>query len=210
MVFRRKRYLKKRVYRKRKNYIPKAYKRFVKNTLAKRVEYKYHTAYYVPSSIPNNGLITNLVDIPQGVLDTERIGDQIRLATITFRYVVTVGDSFNFLRLIIFQFKANNSLNPGVSAILNGTSPTYLSQYSVDNNQIFQILYDRTHRLDTDDPAKVVIGKCNMKYCKRKLQFQAGSNTIGTGMIYALAISDSAQAPHPGIIGEFNFWYSDS
>lgn len=210
MVFRKKRYLKKRVYRKRKNYIPKSYKRFVTKTLAKRVEYKYHTAYYNQPSVLNNGVVINLIDIPQGVLDTERIGDQIRLATITFRYVVTVGDNFNFLRLIIFQFKSNNSFNPAVSAILNGTAPTYLSQYSVDNNQTFQVLYDRTHRLDTDDPAKVVIGKCNMKYCKRKLQFQAGSNTTGTGMIYALAISDSGNAPNPGIQGEFNFWYSDS
>lgn len=210
MVIRKRRYLKKRFFRKKKNYVPKSYKRYVAKAINKKAEFKYHTAYYNPSSIPNNGTVTNLTNIPQGLLDTERVGDQIRLATITFRYVVQLGDNFNFLRVIFFQFKNNNALPPSVSAILNGTSPTYLSQYSVDNNQTYQILYDRTHRLDTDDPAKVIIGKCNMKYCKRKLQFTAGSATVGTGMIYALAISDSSASPHPSVTGEINFWYTDS
>lgn len=209
MVFyKRKAKFRRRYRRKRK--VGKTVKRFVKAQINKNLEYKYHTAYYNPSSIPNNGTVTALINISQGLLDIERVGDEIKLRTITFRYTVTVADNHNFLRFIIFQFKTSNVFPPSVSSVLNGTSPTHLSQYNVDNRSNYQVLYDRTHVMDTDDPAKIITGRVNMKYCKRKLQFIAGSPTQGTNMIYALAISDSSAAPNPSIIGEINFWYTDA
>lgn len=195
-------------YRKK---VPRPIVSFVKKQINKNLEYKYHTAYYaVSGGVPNNGAVTALIDIKQGVLDTDRIGDEIKMRTITFRYVVTVADSHNYVRFILFQMKSPNNVGPGVTYVLNGSAPTYLSQYSVDNRSNFNILYDRTTSVDADDPAKVVIGKANMKYCKRKMQFQAGSNILGTNMIYALAISDSSSTSHPSITGEINFWYTDA
>lgn len=214
MAFRR---FRKRPFRKTGNRyrkkVPRPVVSFVKKQINKNLEYKYHTHYYNLSTaaggVPNNGVVTRLIDITQGTLDTERIGDQIKLRTITFRCVATVADSHNYIRFILFQMKTPNNVGPSVGWVLNGSAPTYLSQYSVDNRPNYQILYDRTIRLDADDPSKVVIGRANMKYCKRKIQFQASSDKLGSNFIYALAISDSSAPTHPTIWGEINFWYTD-
>lgn len=202
-------YKRKPIYRK-KTTVPRTFKKFVKTQINKNLEYKYRTAYYNPGGIPNNGTVTSLINISQGLLDTERVGDEIKLRTITFRYLVQIADSSNVLRIIIFQLKQQNTFAPSVASVLNGTSPTYLSQYNVDNRSNYQVLYDRTHITDYNAPVRIVTGRVNMKYCKRKIQFIAGSPTNGTNMIYALAISDSSASPHPGVTGEINFWYTDA
>lgn len=211
MAFRRRRFY--RRFRRRNfrtSKVTKPVKRYVKSQLAKNIEYKYNTYYFGPSSIPNNGVVYNMISIAQGMGDTQRIGDTIKLKTITFKYSVTNADTYNITRLIIFQWKMNNSYPPTFTNVLNGTSPTVYSQYNVDNRQNFQVLYDRSHTTDADDPIKIVRGRINCKYAKKELTFYAGSASNGNQLIYALAISDSSASSHPLIEGEFNFWYTDA
>lgn len=211
MAFRRryyKRFFRKNPYRARKK-VSRPVKRFVKSQINKNLEYKYHTHYYSASPLVA-GQITQLLNITQDVTDVARIGDIIKLRTITFRYSVTAASASDFLRIIIFQMKENNSWSPNVGYVLNGNSPTFLSQYSVDNRPNYQILYDRTHKVDLDDPTTFRVGRVNMKYCKRKIQFYGGSSNNGTGIIYALAISNANTAPGPKIEAEINFFYTDA
>lgn len=211
MAFRRRRFyrrFRRRNFRNRKVTIP--VKKYVKSQLAKNIEYKYRTLIFGTQPVVVAGNVYPLTNIPQGLLDTNRIGDVIKLKALTFRCEMIGHSLFNYIRMIIFQWKSLNALPPAVTAVLNGISPTYLTQPKVDNRPNYQILYDRTFKMDPDNPSIVLNSKARLKYAKRDLIFNAGSATQGTNLIYLLLISDGIGSTNPDFKGEFNFWYTDS
>lgn len=207
MVFRRQ--FRKR-YRKKSTKAPKAFKRYVKRQISKSVENKYITTYVSGTGVINSGNVFPLITISQGLTDQNRIGDRVTMKRLTFRYNISTGDSTNQVRVIIFQYKAVNFLSLTPSVVLNGSSPTYLSQYNWDGRSQFAVLYDKTHAVNTDLPSRTFVGRAKMKWAKRQIMFQAGSSTVAANSLFLLMISDSSATPHPTIDGEFNFFFTDA
>lgn len=190
---------------------PYTVKRYVKKQLSKIVEYK-HLLANVSMNPPNNGTVIGVINIPQGVSDQERIGDKITVKSIRLKYSLAIGDATNYVRFIIFQWKQNTVYTsaPTVPSILASVTPTIYSQYNWDNRSNFQILYDRTHTLLSNRPNVFVTRRINIKYLAKQLQFVGGSATVGSNMIYCLAISDSSAVPNPGILASFDIVYVDA
>lgn len=171
-----------------------------------------------PQTVDSTGTVTCLSIITQGDSDEERIGDQLYLRSIQIMWNAEIADTFNYLRLIIFQWFpqvtdtqnspptiANNILFAGTSAQENYNMPYYH-----DSRYLFRILYDKTVTVSTDFPCTKRFVHTITKGFKRKLQYFASSSTNGMNQIFVLKISDSTAASHPEINSAFKLNFSDS
>lgn len=136
---------------------------------------------------------------------SERQGDTITPTRLIVRYNWTVGDQYNSVRLILFQWKPDSNSFPP-TAILNnvidlstlGGNGAPLSRYIFDQKN-FHILYDSTHDL-VDTASNMTLSRTVNIYGKklRPIRYTNGGN-LGHNNIYAIVLSDSSAAPHPAI-----------
>lgn len=158
-------------------------------------------------AISNTPTLTHLTAIPQGDdnvnLSTKRQGNEIMIRSLQVRGDVSVADSTNLVRIIIFRWLGKST--PLASSILDVTTATtdyYKAHYVLDSSSSFlenyRILYDRTIALavDSKDSATVKFIKKWKQGLKVEYYNIAGSN-FSTGTIWMLAVSDSAAVTHP-------------
>lgn len=182
----------------------------VKKQVKKMSEWK-HLTTLSGVAVDTTGTVVDLSAVPQGDTDVSRDGDQLMASSISFRYHVTVADSYNITRVILFQWYPQT--NPGVSDVLNvAAGLEVLSPYETDKASQFKILYDRSHT--TNQPysggafSTQVVSK-KIRIPRSKMQFVAASTT-GSNKIYALYISDSAVATHPQMSSVYKLNFRDA
>jgi len=191
--------------------VPTNVKKYVKEQLNETVEHKYFLASDSATTVDFGGAVYDKTPVPQGDTDVTRDGDKIKLEEISFRYTVQIADTTNVFRVILFQWHPSSS--PGITNILLtvGSANGVNSALTVDYEQQYKILYDRTHYLNnvavpqTGLTEAVVIKKGFQK----QMQFIAGGTT-GTNHIWAAFISDSAAATHPSINSSMRIRFSDA
>jgi len=190
----------------------------VREMIRGEVELKYGTYDTTNFAVPLAGSFTKLTPMAQGVGKSARVGDEVHLRSLTFKYTITVGavglvsvaDQYNAVRVVVFKYleddglaSPNNNILSAASAnnTLNPINPDYRDQYKV--------LYDHTHVVfnapiwngsavswqhgvggtyATEVPIKVPL--------QGKINFQQGAVT-GVGHIYMACWSDSAFTPNP-------------
>lgn len=121
------------------------------------------------------------------------------MKSLRFGYDLTVADSSNIVRVIVFQWKPSTTLVvPTIGDIITASTTTIatLSQYVWDFKSQYTILYDRRHILSTDFPRIQVRRFINLKYAKKEVECY-NATTAGSSHIYYIAISDSTAATHP-------------
>lgn len=212
MAFRRKLVRRPRRFRKKSTAIVPRIKKYVKRQINRNIETKYVVNQFNPAYVDVFGHFYTLNTIQQGLTDGERIGDSINFKRCFFKYTIVraATESYNFVRVIIFQYKQNNTVAPSTTTILNGSNPTYLSQYNYDNRFNYAILYDKIHSVNNDRPAITVRSRTFNKWAKKKIQFANGTSTQGTNHMYVFVISDSTIPQGPQITGHFVFQYTDA
>lgn len=125
--------------------------KMVRNTL----EHKHHefTTAYVNGTAPyptdTNGRIDDMTAITQGILDTDRIGDQLTYTSITMRMLVFSPNTSTqqtgfFVRSIGFLWREDSV--PVIGDILQTTSSIVdiISSYEYHSKTVRKILWDKT------------------------------------------------------------------
>lgn len=147
--------------------------------------------------------------IPQetsSATDSVRVGDEVRVSSIQFRYYLTCADTTNVIRLILFQWHQDDT--PAGSDILGSTSQPLTSPYRKDTKGHYTILWDKTHHLTLGNNS-VVGGKGFIsRGFKRKIRYDAATTT-GQGKFFLLNVSDSSAATHPYYYWTFQINYKD-
>lgn len=199
--------------------------RQVKRVIAVRQELKYLNVTQSGIGISNTPSVVLVSGISQGVTDSERDGDRVMLRKIYLRWNATGGDTYNFLRFIVFQWKPDNSVGPTATDILlNGSSGfvDFTSQYNHDKRALFKIMYDKVIMTVGDGSQTALTAypyQSNFLHYNKKtlivpnkqLQYDAASATQGQNQIYVLTVSDSAVAlPHPTISYTMKILFTDS
>lgn len=139
-----------------------------------------------------------------------RNGDKLTPHSLKARLFWIAGDAYNIVRTIFFRWKPNTAWRiPIVGDILQVTASvvTPESPYVWDYRNQFEILYDKTHFVDTYRPTKMIVFYKRLK--AMKMAFDAGGVT-GSNKIYCLVISDSAAAPNPNFQLYTRFTFQDS
>lgn len=179
-------------------------------TVAKRSQYaevKHHTGTV---SAGVTGSIINLSPVPQGPTGVDRTGDEIKALELGFNYVVhtnplTTGTLLSEWRLIIFQWKQNNSNVPTPADILYNVPAGLASQqfYNSSRRPTFQVLYDSGGNLAGPYAAAndKIIGqnvtglvKAKIKIPRSVMVYDEPSSTNGTNQVYAYFGSSGTSA----------------
>lgn len=216
MPYQRKRRYTRKPYKKAKGAkLNTRQKKEVKLILAKNMELKSFDN--IGSASPDTaGVIAKWFSIPQGSGNAQRIGNDITGTHIELRYDITLSDSYNKVRVIIFQWALDDGVDvPTVPDILYlGTGNYFNALYSFDNRDKFKILHDRRYLLEatsvgtTSTPLSSPTYK--LKIPHKQLKFNGAGATTGRFMIYQLTISDSVAVPHPSVNTNVRLVYRDA
>jgi len=171
----------------------------------------FGTAAYTYSSV---------VDVPQGTGDSARIGDVLEPARLHFViHLVRNPATSNVdevIRIVIFQWRPQFSLQPPTSAVLWKNDPiasavTPFSEWIKDARSSFIVLYDRrfvmTGLTATTEGARVITFHVNLRRALKQLQYVAGSTTDATNKIFIGTCSSTATTP-PVLTwrAQFSYW----
>lgn len=230
---------KKKTFRKR--YVKRTYKRKPKTNFRKKVmkivegvkqvkhtqlEYQFsvNTGYTLaaPISYPSQGVAAFNNDETDNNEEGQRIGNTIFPRSFLFNYSLTIGDTTNFVRVVIFEWLVpinNSSEIPGAGDIFENpsTSYSYLSPLNYDNRKNYHILHDKVYKMVTNGSNEIMVGKLTFyaKNYRNKKWIFIGDSQSGTsasltkGNTFLFATSDSSLPPHPQLSFSTRLTFTD-
>ena len=161
-----------------------------------------------------NGVAYSAIVVGQGTSDKNRIGDQITITRIRFRWNVgytSASLASNQFRMVIYRDKTatigttvTNVLDNNLVATVNACQ----APYEEDKRMNFEILYDKTVLLDTVSRFAAQGSYDHTFKTPKLMQYDAGTNTPNKGAIYIMFITD-ALAPALGTDWNSRIWYTD-
>jgi hypothetical protein len=180
--------------------------------LNKNLELKYLAITdntYGAISYNGTDFVQSMTSVPQGDTDSTRDGDRLKIKEVRFRVGVKTGSTTpTFLRIICFQWKPDTT--PVYANILldqHNTSAAPLSDFTHDTRQMYHILSDDLVQVDTVAHPATCVERSIKSGFEPYIQYQAGSSSTATNMIYVLAISDvSSNGPQVILFGKLLFY----
>lgn len=190
---------------KKKKYVRPAVKKYVKRQLKKRIERKYINRQFDLTTAAV-GSVNKIMDVApnQGLSDSQRVGDRIRLTSINLSYTLRQLGGPNYLRVILFQWKGDDSnYTPVVNDIIStgaGSNIPIITPLKHDhkNGKHFNILYDKVHSLQANGTDTVYVKKWLTRGFARDMQFINGTQK-GPNQLYMLEIADTGTGVPTGV-----------
>jgi hypothetical protein len=153
-------------------------------------------------STPTIQLVTG---VTQGVGVTQRIGDAIKLESLTFWWDCSTqnADIFSGVVIVFFQYLENAIVGPPTAAVLLEYPGNVLSPFNWSNSPIYRVLYQRglfqsgTASVPTSSGYQGDLGvNIPLNSAKPFVKYAPGS-IQGFGNIYLMVYSNSIIAPTP-------------
>lgn len=199
----RKRFYKKRGYRKGR-YMSK-FKRLQKTVYKMKdavgnPEYKHYTGEYIDLSANYTGNVYNLSNfIDQGISDTERIGDNIKMQRLVIRgsFIQKNADSRAQIRLMIFKDKENSVVATDDILSSTGSVSSIFSPKLNDVKFNTKILYDKRFSSVNNTSAEIRNFNINIPL-NFYTQFAGGTSDVATNALKFLLISTNSVATAGG------------
>lgn len=191
---------------------PRTLAKAVKRQVNRMAETKRLQKAYDLAVASSPALILQLLQVPQGTGEGQRVGDHITLQKVMLRWQITAADNTNTVRFILFQWKQYTG--PAGTDILNLTAPDFsalpfIAPYNVLTDSSYKILMDRTYTVDADDPV-IRTQKLIYKGILQKINFQNAAGTSSVyNQLYLLVVSDSGATSHPTIKVTADMFYKD-
>jgi len=182
-------------------------------------EVKYFDLLSLANSIGAGATLFPLSIVPQGSAQSTRVGDFIRTRRLVFNYsLYTVNsDIVTTVRLIFFRWHPSTALAfPVVANILESpVSSNVLSHYNFQLQEDYTVLWERQYNVAGTTTAPTVtssIGATGQSVPLKgnnNIDFSLAS-TMGSNLIYLLAISDSSLTPFPLLNFSTRLYYEDT
>jgi len=176
----------------------------VKKLITAKEELKFFDTAAGYTQIDRTGRLTILSNVPQGVAQFNRVGDELEMKYIEVRLnayynsLVINTDVEHKLRVILFRWRDDTSVHypvigdiveTGGASVGCTVSPyTWATKHQKD----FTVLYDKTFSMSHDQGA--IIGQKFDLY-NQKVVFDRGAAT-GAGNMFLLEMSDDASGAH--------------
>jgi hypothetical protein len=185
-------------------------KQIVKSLLKEVQELKIFVTQGTSVATDYTGAVYDMSAVTQGDTDVSRDGDRIQIAELSFKWTAVVGDAYNLVRCILFQWIPDSAVGtPPVTNVIqtNGSINAPLSYRSIDFVKDVYVLYDKTVYVQTYHPVEVnsVVLR---KFHDKQMQFTGA--TSRTNGLFLLLISDSSAATHPAVNYYCTLRFTDS
>ena len=211
-------YRKRRYRRRRRRYRKKSTQAVAHRALnlAKKVAFASEVKYH---DVAINSLVDwdgagpiDLANISQGFSDNNRIGDQIRITSINFKWICyNLNSGCSYVRVIVIRDTQDAISDINQVLQQTGNLPSFQSHYVHDIRPQYSVMFDKYFHIDNvkqDSSAQRWYKKLNFK-----VQYVASSTSvISKNQIKAFAISDvSSQATNkPELYGFMRLNYYDN
>lgn len=189
--------------------IPRSIKQYVNRAVNRSEEVKYFDTAInnTASSVSFYGL--DCLAIPQGMARNNRIGDDIMVKKVTFKFMLQPGDHFNICRVLIATAPTANPLSSTslVSSLLTG-GPTDDVTLWLDSMACPKYVAAVGNAADQ---SMVPISYTVSKKVNWRVRYLSGTtqNPVNR-LLYLQLHSDSAAPPHPGVYGFARVYYTDA
>lgn len=177
----------------------KEVRKIAKSAARADLEVKFWNTAITEFSVTSVGSNIAFSDIAQGLLDSNRIGDEIKPIHLRVEGLASAGDIRSTLRIILYQYLAlvdTGVAQPTYKDILNDlydqTEYATLSPRNMDKKSLFHILADRTLTLSPGNGQKRF--SFDKKVNLRKINYVDASATNCTGRVLCLIVSDNTTA----------------
>lgn len=199
-------------------------RRYVRRAIDRVAEKKYVQFTWTPTSpgsVAGVGTIpvgTEITSVAAGTGDSNRIGDQIMARSVRIRGIInsplTVPDSYNFVRVVIFQWQRTPDTDPGQAGVFCFQSDTFsiTAMYNHDRRYNYRILWDKVWKVVPGATVPAVFFKKLLRIKKRRIQYAGAATSAFNGGAYPigiLVVSDSALDNHPIVRMEIKFNFKD-
>jgi hypothetical protein len=168
-------------------------------------------------------VFTSVTDVPQGVTDQNRIGDEIRSLSLHLKveFVKNVASTavVDYCRLMVVQTRSQFTLAPPNATTLFLNDPivgtvNYRSEWIVDGNMAFKVLYDKLHILPGISTATGAAYRkeffVSLKRTIKKIQFINASTTDALNKIFFGVMSNTSSTNIPNCSVTAKFRFSDA
>lgn len=211
--------------------LTKRQKHQVKSIIGRSSEVKYWTYGFGLSNVTNSPGITNIMAIPQGVADGQRVGDNVRLKKLKMEFQLVSGDIYNTCRVMIIQYHSNQATAPVLADIfdVSATGAEYVMcpVPAQQKEKKVKILYDSVHILpqtyastSAGAAGALIPTSASVKHWKKtlygkklgskQLRYDPGSTNISNGSIWIVYTSDSGGITHPQLYFNMRAEYTDT
>jgi len=157
-----------------------------------------------------------LSSIPQGVAQSQRVGDTVRLLKLDIRLniVAATTDVTNICRFVYFVWKQNDaSVSPASGSVFESPASNGLNtHWHFEGRQYYSIIHEDTFNLCGYPTSPASNSQITQNYSialnDRKITYNLGT-TGGTDNIFYQNFSDSVVAPVPVYNIVARLWYYD-
>lgn len=164
-----------------------------------KIEEKYFNSFVSGSTVIGSPYTLLCGDIPQGISDTQRIGDEVKLTRIRYSITFAAGVVSGSVRFVLCQYNSTVLAATGIAGtqvLFDSTGPNNLTsvynQDQLDGNQL-RIIVDRTVVVSTSGQDHAHIEGTVTSGFTHQVQFLSGLTT-GIGKVFAFAWTDAASA----------------
>jgi len=186
--------------------------------MLKGAEPKYFDFLSVANSIGAGSTFFGLVGIPQGVAQSQRVGDFIQPLRLLFNFSLYTAntDIITTVRLIFIRWRPSDIVAPVIANILETpASANVLSHFNFQLQESYDVLWDRyfsASGLATAPTVASNFGGNHLNIPLKKnpeIDFGLGLQS-SVNAIYLIAISDSSLAPFPQLNFNARLYYEDT
>lgn len=191
--------------------VSKAVNRQIRKQLNKAIESKHHDYLMNSSGVDFSGTMHDLSQVNGGNSSITRVGDKIQPSQLDLRWQVTIGDTTNSIRMILFQWHPDDATDlPTTTEILQtiAVPEAPQAQYNTNFRSQYRVLKDVTIPLGASS-RETVTGRWLINKHMRPIHYNFGAVT-GVDKIYLMVISDSGAVPNPGFIGRWRMYFKDA
>jgi hypothetical protein len=188
------------------------------NKLKRRHELKYFDVFLNTQNSTATVGISLLTTIPQGVTQSQRVGDSVRLVKMEVRFNVTLANSdiYAIMRWFFFRWRVPTSTANPTGALLFSLSTTQgvYTTLNYENKSMYTLIsqdfFENLSGIATAPTNNSQINRVlTINLNDSLLQFELGGVTTGTGHLFFTNFSNSAIAPQPVYTFVSRVWYYD-
>lgn len=193
----------------------KRWRRAVARVIDQRAEKKYNDFILAATGIPGSGLVIEWATVAMGTSDNQRIGDQIRMRQLLLRTLLTFGDTYNTVRLVVLAWKFPSSVSvPNTTLILeDAVSNPLISPLNRETMQKgwMKPMYDKAFSMTEGNRPQVYR---TLKFFGKRLPWKrvefVDATTFAAPTYYMFLVSDSIAVPHPTVAVHFRSVFTDT
>lgn len=208
---------------------PSNVRRIARSVFNKNTETKMHQTHMNETSINTfqQGTFFDPMDIDQGTLSSQRIGNKINLTGFQFKGVLNNnGANTNYLRMIVFFAKDQSNFTGFSNIFASGSTEADFSSitgldtmYYPMNKRLISVLHDRVYKLGSSSDLGLSNSRMFSKFIKLRNTIHYNNTSTGADNVHprlhvgiwaAESSDDTGTGQNVEVSGLARLWYKDA